>query len=340
MDAAEQMHAIVRRAYGTPDVLAYEKVQRPVPGDEDVLVRVHAAGASIGDYIIVTGKPYLIRLTPFGGVPRPRNPVPGACMSGQVEEVGAKVTTFRQGDEVFGEAVTGAFAEYLVVAAKLIAPKPINLSFEEAAAVPWAVAPLQGLRDAGGLEAGQRLLINGASGGVGTWAVQIARALGAHVTAVCSTRNVDMVRRLGAHEIVDYTKQDFVDGGPRFDVVFDTVGNRSLSDCRSVLTAEGAYVSCSGGDSGAAWLFGLAALWLASLFTRQKLKALFTTPNRDDLLFLKGLVEVGQLKPVIERRYPLRAVGNALRHVGGRRSQGQTVIQIASVRDQTPDHAV
>lgn len=330
MQTTKPMHAIVRRKYGTPDVLAYEEIERPVPGDEDVLVQVHAAGASIGDYIIVTGKPYLIRLTPFGGVPRPRNPVPGACMAGRVEAVGAQVTTFRPGDEVFGQAVTGAFAEYLVVSAKLIALKPTNLSFEEAAAVPWAVAALQGLRDAGRLKAGQRLLINGASGGVGTWAVQIAKALGAHVTAVCSTRNVVMVHGLGADEVVDYTKHDFRDGGPRFDVVFDTVGNRSLSDCRSVLTPEGAYVSCSGGDSGVAWLFRLAALRLAALFTRQKLKALFTTPNRDDLVFLKGLVEVRQLKPVIERRYPLSEVANALRHVGGRRSQGQTVIQIAS----------
>lgn len=282
------------------------------------------------DFHIATGKPYLIRLTPFGGVLRPRHPVPGACMAGRVEAVGAQVTTFRPGDEVFGEAVTGAFAEYVVVPTKLIAPKPTNLSFEEAAAVPWAVAALQGLRDAGRLKAGQRLLLNGVSGGVGTWAVQIAKALGAHVTAVCSTRNVDMVHGLGADEVVDYTKHDFVDGGPRFDVFFDTVGNRSLSDCRSVLTPEGAYVSCSGGDSGAAWLFGLAALRLAALFTRQTLKALFTTPNRDDLLFLKELVEVGQLKPVIERRYPLSEVGNALRHVGERRSQGQTIIQIAS----------
>lgn len=328
MHATEQMHAIVRRQYGTPDVLAYEEIERPVPGDEDVLVRVHAAGASIGDFHIVTGKPYLIRLTPFGGVPRPRHPVPGSCMAGRVEAVGAKVTTFRPGDEVFGEAVTGAFAEYVVVPTKLIAPKPTNLSFEEAAAVPWAVAALQGLRDAGGLKAGQRLLLNGASGGVGTGAVQIAKALGAHVTAVCSTRHVEMVHGLGADQVIDYTTHDFVDGGPRFDVFFDTVGNRSLSDCRSVLTPEGTYVSCSGGDSGVAWLFGLAVLRLASLFTRQTLKVLFTTPNRDDLLFLKGLVEGGQLKPVIERRYPLREVSKALRHVGGRHSQGQTIIQI------------
>ena len=329
MQTAEQMNAIVRRTYGTPDVLAYEVVERPIPGNEDVLVQVYAAGASIGDYIVVTGKPYLIRLTPFGGILRPRNPVPGASMAGRVEAVGAKVTTIRPGDEIFGEAVTGAFAEYVVVDEKLIAPKPTNLSFEEAAAVPWAVAALQGLRNLGGLKAAQKLLINGASGGVGTWAVQIAKALGAQVTAVCSTRNVDMVRALGADEVVDYTKHDFVDGGPRFDLLFDTVGNRSLSACRSVITPKGTYVSCSGGDSGVAWLSGLAAMRVVSLFTRQKLKALYTTPNRDDLMFLKGLVEAKQLKPVIERRYPLSEVGNALRHVGGRHSQGQTVIQIA-----------
>jgi NADPH:quinone reductase-like Zn-dependent oxidoreductase len=323
------MHAMVRRQYGTPDVLKYEEIERPVPGDEDVLVRVLAAGASVGDHIIVTGKPYLIRLTPFGGFPRPRNLVPGACMAGRVEAVGAKVTTFRPGDEVFGEALSGAFSEYLVVPAKLIAPKPTNLSFEEAAAVPWAVAALQGLRDAGGLKAGQKVLINGASGGVGTWAVQIAKALGAHVTAVCSTRNVAMVRALGADAVIDYTKENFVEGGARFDLMLDTVGNRSLSDCRSVLAPEGTYVSCSGGNSGVAWLLRLAAVRLASLFTRQTLQTLFTTPKRDDLLFLKKLVEAGNLKPVIERRYPLREVAEALRHVGGRHSQGQTVIQIA-----------
>jgi NADPH:quinone reductase-like Zn-dependent oxidoreductase len=327
--SAEQMHAIVRRKYGTPEVLTYETVARPVPGDEDVLVQVHAAGASIGDYIIVLGKPYLIRLTPFGGVPRPRHAVPGACLAGTVTAVGAKVTAFRPGDEVFGQAPAGAFAEYVAVPATLIAPKPANLSWDEAAAVPWAVAALQGLRDAGALKAGQRLLINGASGGVGTWAVQIGKALGAHVTAVCSTRNVDMVRGLGADQVIDYTTTDFAHGEPRFDLIFDTVGNRSLSDYRRVLVPEGTFVSCSGGDSGIAWALGLAKMRLASLFTRQTLKALFTTPNGDDLLFLKRLVEAGHLKPVIERRFPLTKAGDALRHVGSRRSQGQTVIQIA-----------
>jgi NADPH:quinone reductase-like Zn-dependent oxidoreductase len=304
------MHAIVHRKYGTPDVLAYEEIERPVPGDEDVLVRVHAAGASIGDHIIVTGKPYLIRLSAFGGWPRPRNMVPGACMAGRVEAVGAKVTTFRPGDDVYGEAATGAFAEYIVVPAKLIAPKPSTLSFEEAAAAPWGVNALQGLRDSGGLKAGQRVLINGASGGLGTWAVQIAKAL-------------------GAHEVVDYTKHDFVDGGPRFDVMLDTVGNRSVSDCRSALVPTGAFVSCTGGTSMTRWLFRLAWMLLASRFTSQKLTTFMASPNQTDLLALTQLVEAAKLKPVIERRYALREVADALRHVGERHSQGQTVIQIA-----------
>jgi len=325
-----RMHAIVHRKYGTPDVLTYEEIARPVPGDEDVLVQVHAAGVSIGDHIIVTGKPYLIRLSPFGGWPRPRNLVPGACMAGQVAAVGAKVTMFRPGDEVYGEAATGAFAEYMVVPAKLVAPKPSNLSFEEAAAAPWAVNALQGLRDSGNLKAGQKVLINGASGGVGTWAVQIAKALGAHVTAVCSTRNVEMVRALGADEVIDYTKHDFVDGGPRFDVLLDTVGNRSVSDCRSVLAPAGAFVSCTGGPSMIRWLSRLAWMLLLSRFTSQTLTTYMASPNQKALLALKEIVEARKLKPVIERRYALAAVADALRHVGERHSQGQTVIQIPS----------
>jgi 2-desacetyl-2-hydroxyethyl bacteriochlorophyllide A dehydrogenase len=324
------MQAIVHRQYGTPDVLALEELERPVPGEEDVLVRVHAAGVSVGDHHIITGKPYLIRLSPFGGLPRPRNRVPGSAMAGRVEAVGAKVTTFRPGDEVFGEAGSGAFAEYLVVPAKRLVPKPSNLSFEEAAAVPWAATALQGLRNAGGLKAGQRVLIHGASGGVGTWAVQIAKALGAQVTAVCSTRNVEKVRALGADEVLDYTREDFVQGGARFDVMLDLVGNRSLSDCRSVLTPQGTYVACSGG--GGDWvgpLFRLAGLLFSSLFTSQKLKTFVMAPNRNDLLFLKELVEAGKARPVIERRHALREAAQALKHVGEGHSQGQTVIRVA-----------
>jgi NADPH:quinone reductase-like Zn-dependent oxidoreductase len=279
---------------------------------------------------VVTGKPYLIRLTPFGGLPRPRNRVPGAALAGRVEAVGAKVTTFRPGDEVYGQAATGAFAEYIVVPAKLIAPKPSNLSFEEAAVVPWAITALQGLRDTGGLVAGQRVLINGASGGVGTWAVQIAKALGAEVTAVCSTRNVEMVRALGASEVIDYTKRDFVSGGARFDLMLDMVGSRSLAECLSVLQPKGAYIACS--DRGGDWLGPLprlAALLLKSLFTSRKLKTFIASPNQADLIFLKELVESGQAKPIIERRYPLGEVAAALNHVGEGHAQGQTVIRIA-----------
>ncbi|HSK00979.1 MAG TPA: NAD(P)-dependent alcohol dehydrogenase [Kofleriaceae bacterium] len=320
----------MHRRYGTPDALALEEVERPVPGDEDVLVRVHAAGASIGDHHVVTGKPYVIRLSPYGGVPRPRNPVAGASLAGRVEAVGANVTTVRPGDEVFGEATAGAFAEYAVLPAKRVAPKPTNLSFDEAAAVPWAITALQGLRDAGRLAPGQRVLLNGASGGVGTWAVQIGKALGADVTAVCSTRNVAMVRSLGADEVIDYTREDFAAGGARFDLMLDMVGNRPLSECFRVLRPRGTYVSCSGG--GGDWvgpMFRLAAVLLRSLFTRRKLTTFVASPSREDLLWLKELVEAGKARPIIERRHTLREVPEALRHIGEGHAQGQTVIQIA-----------
>jgi NADPH:quinone reductase-like Zn-dependent oxidoreductase len=326
--ATGTMRAIVHARYGTPDVLAYEEVARPVPGDEDVLVRVHAAGASVGDHHVVTGTPYVIRLSPFGGLPRPRNRVPGMTLAGRVEAVGAKVTAFRPGDEVYGEAPSGAFAEYVVVPARLIAPRPRNLSFEEAAVAPWAVAALQGLRDAGRLQAGQKLLINGASGGVGTWAVQIAKAMGASVTAVCSTRNVDMVRALGADEVIDYSKQDFVDGGARFDVMLDLVGNRSVSDCRKALAPSGTYVSCGGGASTWRWLLRMAVVRVSSSFTRQRLTTFLSIPNGKDLRALTEIIEAGKARPVIERRYALGEVAAALRHVGQRHAQGQTVIQV------------
>jgi NADPH:quinone reductase-like Zn-dependent oxidoreductase len=326
--APNRMHAIVHRKYGTPDVLEYTELERPVPGEAEVLVRVYAAGVSVGDHHIITGLPYLIRLTPYGGLPRPRNLVPGACLAGRVEAVGPNVTAFSVGDEVYGEA-TGAFAEYAVVPATSIAPKPVNLSFQEAAATPWAKTALQALRDAGGLEAGQRVLINGASGGVGTWAVQIAKAFGAHVTAICSTRNVEMVRTLGADEVIDYTKVDFVKGGARFDLMLDTVGNRSITECRSVLVPNGTFVSTSGGKSATRWLLRLASMGVASLFTSQKLTSLAATPNQKDLLVLKELVEAGKARPVIGDRYPLREVPRALAKIGEGHAQGQTIIQIA-----------
>jgi NADPH:quinone reductase-like Zn-dependent oxidoreductase len=323
------MRAIVHRQYGTPDILKYEEIERPIPGADDVLVRVHAAGASIGDHHIVTGMPFLIRFTPFGGFPRPRNLVPGACFSGRVDSVGANVTAVRPGDEVIGQAPAGAFAEYVVIPASMIAPKPANLTFEEAAATPWAVTALQALRDAGGLKAGQKVLINGASGGIGTWAVQIAKAFGAHVTAVCSTRNIERMRALGADDVIDYTTTNFVDGGPRFDLLFDTVGNRSLSDFRRALHPTGAYVSCGGGTSWVRWAGRLAQVSVTSMFTSQTLKTFIVNPNQKDLLVLKELVESGKAKPVVERRYPLSQTAEALRRIGQGHTQGQTVIQVA-----------
>jgi NADPH:quinone reductase-like Zn-dependent oxidoreductase len=323
------MHAVVRQRYGTPDVLAYREVPVPVPGDEDVLVQVRAAGASIGDHLIVAGKPFVIRPS-VGGLFRPTAKIPGSAMAGRVAAVGAKVTSLRPGDEVFGETTSGAFAEYVVVPAARLAPKPRNLSFEEAAAMPWAVTPLQALRDAGGLKPGHNVLINGASGGVGTWAVQIARALGARVTAVCSTRNVARMRALGADDVIDYTTTDFVTLGPRFDVMLDTVGNRSLSDCRRMLTPKGIFVSCSGGKSGTRWLARMVWMLVSSRFTTRKLKPFIVSLNRPDLLALTQLVEAGKIKPFIERRYPLSAVADALRHVGEGHAQGQTVIQVVT----------
>jgi NADPH:quinone reductase-like Zn-dependent oxidoreductase len=321
------MHAIVRRQYGTPDVLSYEVIPRPVPGEHDVLVRVCAAGASIGDHHVVTGKPWVIRPA-IGGLIRPGHRVPGSAMAGRVEAAGAKVTTLRAGDEVFGETTTGAFAEYVVVRADRLASKPRNLSFEEAAATPWAVTPLQALRDAGGVRAGYRVVINGASGGVGSWGVQIAKALGAHVTAVCSSRNVSRMRALGADDVIDYTTIDFVSDGPRFDVMLDTVGNRSLSDCRRVLLPTGTLVSTSGGDSGLRWLWRLAAMSLISTLSTRKLKPFIVSLNQKDLLVLKDLVEAGKIRPAIDRRYALRDTADALRHVGEGHAQGQTVIQV------------
>jgi NADPH:quinone reductase-like Zn-dependent oxidoreductase len=327
--ASDKMRAIVHRRYGEPDVLAFEEVLRPTPAAGEVLVRVHAAGASIGDHHLITGKPYVIRLSPFCGLSRPLHAVPGAALAGVVEAVGANVTKFRRGDEVFGEATSGAFAEYVAVPAEKLARKPQNLSFEQAAATPWAITALQALRDAGGLTPGQKVLINGASGGVGTWAVQIAKSMGADVTAVCSTRNVELVRALGADAVIDYTQEDFVKGGARFDLMLDTVGNRSLVDCRRVLSPKGVFVSCSGGSSSTRWLGRMVWMLAASRLTDQKLIPFIVTPNAKDLVVLKELVEADKAKPVIEHQYALSEVAAALHHVGGGHARGQVVIHVA-----------
>lgn len=325
------MKAVVHREYGAPGSLSVGEVARPIPCDDDVLIRVAAAGVSIGDHHIVTGKPYLVRVSPFGGFPRPRHPVPGAAMSGRVEAVGAKVTQFRVGDQVFGQALNGAFAEYLVMPANLIAHAPKNLSPEEAAAVPWGTTALQGLRDAGRLKAGERVLIYGASGAVGTWVVQLARSLGAHVTAVCSTRNVELVRSLGAHEVIDYTTTDFAKLSSRFDVLMDMVGNRSLSDCKQVLSPGGRYVPCSGG--GGDWVGPFVRIiggLLTFLFGGKHFRLFVQKVGAEDLEVMRGLIEAGTVKPVVERVWPLAQTGAALEHVGTGHSRGLNVVRISA----------
>lgn len=324
----QTMEAIVLTEYGSPDVLRFEEVERPTITGDDVLVRVHAAAICKGDVHLLTGKPYLIRLAGFGLL-RPKHRIPGQNVAGRVEAVGRNVTALRPGDDVYGEVPSGAFAEYVSAPAKAFAPKPSNLTFQQAAAVPASgMTALQGLRDVGNLQPGQSVLINGASGGVGTFAVQIAKALGAEVTAVCSTRHVDLMRSIGADHVIDYTKEDFALSGVRHDVMLDLVGNRSLSNCKRVLKPMGVFVS-SAGSPGGNWigpLVWMLKVMVTGAFASQKMTPFMMTPRRDDLMVLKQLIEDGKVTPVIERRYARSEVASALRHVAAGHAQGTTVI--------------
>ena len=322
---ARTMKAIVQDRYGAADVLRIEEVAVPVPTDDEVLVRVHAAGLNHADAALMRGEPLVLRLA--YGLRGPKVRVRGLDLAGVVETVGSKVTAFSPGDEVYGQIETGSFAEYAVVPERALAPKPASLSFTEAAAVPVAAnTALQGLRDVGKLQAGQRVLINGASGGVGTFAVQIAKALGAEVTAVCSTRNVELVRSLGADHVVDYSRDDFTRSGKRFDVIFDLAGSRSLSSCRRVLTEKGTLVLSGGGGR----LFGplgriLRAVML-SPFVSQSLRPFISTPNVENLLTLKGLIEGGKVAPSIETTYRLEETAAAVGHFLDRHARAKIVI--------------
>ncbi|WAS91718.1 NAD(P)-dependent alcohol dehydrogenase [Nannocystis punicea] len=321
------MRAVVQPAYGGPDVLRIEEVARPVAGDDEVLVRVHAASVCKGDVFLLTGKPYLLRL--MFGLRRPGRRVPGQEVAGVVEAVGPRVTGFAPGDAVFGQ-VTQGFAEYVAAPAQQLAAIPTGTSFAEAAALPVSgMTALQGLRDAGKLQAGQRALIVGASGGVGTMAVQIARALGAEVTAVCSRRHVEKVRSIGADRVVDYTREDYVARPERYDVVLDLVGDRPLAACRSLLTPTGVYVASAGG--GSEWfgpMFRLAALSVRNMLPGPRMTSLMAAPRRADLEFLASLVAAGALRPVIERQYPLAEAAAALGHVAEGHTQGKVVIAV------------
>jgi NADPH:quinone reductase-like Zn-dependent oxidoreductase len=321
------LKAIVYHNYGSPDVLKLQEVEKPTPKDDEVLVRVHAAGLHVGDCFAVRGAPFAMRLVT--GLLKPKHSIPGFDVAGQVEAVGTNVKQFRPGDDVFG-ACNGACAEYARVGIDKLALKPPNLTFEEAAAVPTsALAALHALRNVGKIQPGQKVLINGASGGVGTFAVQIAKSFGAEVTGVCSTMNADTVRSIGADYVIDYTQQDFTQGTRRYDLIFDNVENRSLSDCRRALTPSGTLILNSGtGAHGIAMLVRLVKPLVLSLFVRQKLRRYLSVPNHEDLVFLRELVESGKLIPVIDRKYPLHETPAALSHIEGGHVRGKVVITV------------
>jgi NADPH:quinone reductase-like Zn-dependent oxidoreductase len=319
------MNAIVQVRYGSPDVLQLKDIDKPVVCDGGVLVRVHAAAVNIGDWHLLRGVPYVVRLA--SGLRKPRREIPGLDIAGQVEAVGGIVEQFRPGDEVFGWC-KGAFAEYACVSENNLLPKPANLTLEQSAAVgDSAFTALAAVRDHGRVQAGQRVLVNGASGGVGTFAVQIAKSFGANVTAVCSTRNVDLVRSIGADEVIDYTREDFTQTERPYDVMLDLVGTRSISDCRRALTPRGTYVVVGVKDMGR-WL-GLgrqSKALLLSPFVRQRMRVFVVRHNRADLAVLKELVEAGKIAPVIDKHYSLSEVPKALRYQGEGHSQGKIVI--------------
>lgn len=326
------MQAMVQDRFGPPDILRLTDIDRPGIGAGEVLVRVRAAAVNPYDWHMLRGDPYAARLTPGVGLTRPRSRVAGIDAAGQVAAVGAGVRGLRPGDEVLGFC-PGAFAEYARTAADLLVPKPASLTFEQAAAVPVAaVTALRGIRTVGRTQPGQRVLINGAGGGVGTFAVQIAAALDAEVTGVCSARNADLVRSLGAAHVIDYTREDFTDGRVRYDVVLDNVGNHRLSRLRRALTPTGTLVANGGGTPG--HVFGAMGSMLGLLavnpFVRHRLGVIIPTapagPAHDDLLAVTALIEAGTLTPVVDRTYPLADAADGVRHVERGHARGKAVI--------------
>ena len=327
------MRAIVSRGYGAPDeVLELRELDVPVTGDDDVLVRVRATSVNPADWHLIRGEPYIARLQL--GLRAPKHRVLGCDVAGQVDAVGRNVTAFQPGDEVFGSPFMhgfGAFAEYVRVPQDLVAPKPTNLSFDQAAVVPLAgLTALQGLRDHGRIEAGHRVLVIGASGGVGTFAVQIAKSFDTEVTGVCSTRNVDMVRSLGADHVIDYTKQDPTAGRQRHDLVLQVAGTSSPSDCRRVLTPKGTLVQISG-DADGRWVGPVGRIVIARLlspFVSQTLASFTVTPNREDLALLEQLVEAGTVTPVIDRTYSLSDIPEAVRYLEEGHTRGKVAVTV------------
>jgi NADPH:quinone reductase-like Zn-dependent oxidoreductase len=326
-----RMKAIVYHNFGSPDVLQLEEIEKPVPNDNQVLVKVQAVSVNPFDWHFMEGVPYIARLLAFGPL-KPTSPRLGADFAGTVEAVGKNITQFKPGDEVFGGKI-GAYAEYVVIAEKFLATKPANITFEQAGSVQIAgLTALQGLRDKGKIQPGQKVLINGASGGVGTFAVQIAKSLGAHVTGVCSGRNVELVRSLGADQVIDYTKEDFTKSGQRYDVIIDNVGNHSLSEYRRVLNPNGKYVLIGGGGVNDNRWTGPIGVVIKTLllkpFISQEMKMMLADVNKEDLTFLADLMQSGKVTPVIDKTYPLSEIREAIRYVETGRARGKVAVTL------------
>jgi NADPH:quinone reductase-like Zn-dependent oxidoreductase len=327
----QKMRAMFHEVYGSPELLRLREIDRPVITDDEILVRVRAAGLHVGDCFSVRGSPFAMRIVT--GLLRPKSGVPGFDLAGQVEAVGKSVKRFQPGDEVFGAldaGASGSCAEYAKSGENHLALKPKNLTFEEAGSLGTSgLAALHGLRDAGKVRAGQKVLINGASGGVGTFAVQIAKSFGAEVTGVCSTASVDLVRSIGADHVIDYTREDFTMRAERYDLILDNVENRSLAECRRVLTPSGTLLLNSGtGATGLAMLIRLVRPLVISPFVRQNLRRYLSVPKHEDLIVLKELAESGKLRPVIGRTFQLSDTTEALRYIESGHARGKVVVTV------------
>jgi NADPH:quinone reductase-like Zn-dependent oxidoreductase len=325
-----KMKAVIYCDYGEADVLRLAEIAKPVPNDNQLLVRVHAASVNPYDWHFIRGTPYIMRLGI--GLRKPKSSRLGVDFAGTVEAVGKKVTEFKAGDEVYG-GKTGAFAQYVCASEKAVVRKPQNLTFEQAGSVQIAgLTALQALRKSAHVQPGQRVLINGASGGVGTFAVQIAKTLGAHVTGVCSGRNAEMVRSLGADEVIDYTKEDFAQSGKQWDVILDNVPNHSLSDCRRSLTPNGKYIMIGGGGpEDGRWIGPFARiieLVLVKPFVNQEMRMMMSDPTKEDMTYLRDLMEAGKVRPVIDRTYPLGQIAEAVRYLEKGHARGKVAIRI------------
>ena len=324
------MKAIVYTEYGSPDVLKLQEVAKPTPKENEVLVKVYAVSANAADLHLLRADPFLIRLS--SGFLKPKNQILGSDIAGRVEAVGRNIMQFKPGDEVFGDISAngwGGFAEYVCANENAFALKPSNLSFEEAATVPMAaVTAVQGIRYAGQIRPGQKVLIHGASGGVGSFALQLAKSFGAEVTAVCSTRNVDMARSIGADHVIDYTKEDFAKNGKQYDLIIATNGDRSISDYRSALSPTGIYVQ-TGGSMRQMTQAMIQGPWISRSGSQKMGNMGVAKPNQKDLVVMKELLEAGKVKPVIDRCYPLAETAEALRYLEEGHAQGKVVITVA-----------